>query len=386
MRLLLFSILLFLLTACFPDKREIKLQQLRASVVDSLATDETLALFDNLVMLTSDEKVLIGQHNGLWNAPMGEYMSHFQKLTGKNPALLGKDYMDIIGGNSESENRKVADEVRSAMQLAYRRGNVNVMCWHYREPEQRGSFYTWDMTDEKKERLFKSILEGGSNHETYKSDLRRIAGFSKSLTDDNGRLIPYIFRPFHEFDGEWFWWGDPYSTPKEFIDVWRFTVHYLRDSLQVHNLLYAFSPDIRFDTKERFLNRYPGDDYVDIIGFDDYGDFKTDSIGLQNAKRRVAIVSELAREKGKAAALTEVGYFIRKDTVKANDERHITALANTLPELSGQLAFIMFWANGGGYDYCVPDSCEVGAEAFLKLGKSPDLIFEQDNNQWYTIK
>ena len=111
---------------------------------------------------------------------------------------------------------------------------------------------------------FKSILPGGQNHERYKKDLRKVAEFSSSLRDDDGKLIPFIFRPFHEFDGEWFWWGAAYNEPEEFKDLWRFTVHYLRDILNVHNMLYAFSPDIKFDSREDYLLRYPGDDYVDM--------------------------------------------------------------------------------------------------------------------------
>lgn len=139
--------------------------------------------------------------------------------------------------------------------------------------------------EELKMMSFKSILPGGQNHERYKKDLRKVAEFSSSLRDDDGKLIPFIFRPFHEFDGEWFWWGAAYNEPEEFKDLWRFTVHYLRDILNVHNMLYAFSPDIKFDSREDYLLRYPGDDYVDILGFDDYEDFKYDKKGRMRLGR-----------------------------------------------------------------------------------------------------
>lgn len=85
-----------------------------------------------------------------------------------------------------------------------------------------------------------------------------------------------IFRPYHEFDGDWFWWGRSHCTIDEFKTLWRFTVAYLRDSLEVHNFIYAFSPDNKFNTESEFLERYPGDEWVDMVGMDNYGDFGRD--------------------------------------------------------------------------------------------------------------
>lgn len=77
-------------------------------------------------------------------------------------------------------------------------------------------------------------------------------------------------------------------------------------------MLYAFSPDIKFDSREDYLLRYPGDDYVDILGFDDYEDFKYDKKRTNEARKRIRIVGALANEKKKPCALTEVGYFIKR--------------------------------------------------------------------------
>src|SRR5690606_5740297 len=116
---------------------------------------------------------------------------------------------------------------------------------------------------------------------------------------------PVIFRPFHEFDGDFFWWGAPYSSPTEFKELWKFTVTYLRDTLNVHNLLYAYSPDNSYTTKAGYLSRYPGDEYVDILGMDNYGDLLAqDGSGVARANQKLKIVSDLAKEKVKIAAMT----------------------------------------------------------------------------------
>ena len=44
----------------------------------------------------------------------------------------------------------------------------------------------------------------------------------------------------------------------------------------MHNFLYAFSPDCGFTTEAEYLERYPGDKYVDVVGMDNYWDFRPD--------------------------------------------------------------------------------------------------------------
>lgn len=50
------------------------------------------------------------------------------------------------------------------------------------------------------------IIPGASHHENYKAILRTIADLAKSTKGNDGNLVPLIFRPYHEFDGDWFWW------------------------------------------------------------------------------------------------------------------------------------------------------------------------------------
>jgi mannan endo-1,4-beta-mannosidase len=72
------------------------------------------------------------------------------------------------------------------------------------------------------------ILDKASTtHATFTAWLDRLAAFAKDLKDDNGQLIPVIFRPFHEHTQTWSWWGRSCTTEAEFISLWRFTIDYL---------------------------------------------------------------------------------------------------------------------------------------------------------------
>jgi len=119
-----------------------------------------------------------------------------------------------------------------------------------------------------------TLLPNSSNHDVYRRYLDRFARFATSLRAGfwtwigGGHPVPIIFRPFHEMSGSWFWWGGENTTPEAYKRLWRFTVEYLRDEKDLHNLLYAYSPDR--SSREGYLRYYPGDAYVDVLGYDDY--------------------------------------------------------------------------------------------------------------------
>ncbi|MDR0542864.1 MAG: metallophosphoesterase [Dysgonamonadaceae bacterium] len=358
---------------------------LRKQAVDKKMTDETAALLYNLHNLQG-KGTLAGQHDGVWIAENGRLASWISNLTGKLPGIVGYDFMHITNRqNTEgSWHRKRENEIREKIIACNEQGLYVTMCWHYNDPYTGKTFYTKELSGNLKKKSFRSILEGGEKHDVYKKDLRKIAEFAASLRDKNGKWIPFIFRPFHELDGEWFWWGANYNTPEEFQSLWRFTVTYLRDSLQVHNLLYAFSPDIKFDSREQYLLRYPGDEYVDILGFDDYGDFKQGKKDIDKAKRRIGIVGALAKEKKKPAALTETGYFILRDKTRKNDLECVKGLLETVSEMHDRLAYVAFWSNGG-HDYCMPQQGNTGEMEFMDFFKQAFWIFNRGKNAVFQL-
>jgi hypothetical protein len=69
----------------------------------------------------------------------------------------------------------------------------------------------------------------------------------------------------------WFWWGKPFTTKEEFIQLWRFTVEYLRDEKEVRNIIFALSPDRYFSSEEEYLERYPGGPLETTLGGGKWG-------------------------------------------------------------------------------------------------------------------
>jgi formylglycine-generating enzyme required for sulfatase activity len=349
----------------------------RQQAVDPQITDETASLLYRLHQLKGNG-VWMGQHDGVWVDENGQPDSYFSRLTGKLPAIASFDYMFITRRHDDpSWLRQQEKDIRQRIIAANEAGIAITMCWHYNDPGTGRSFYAKNLDSKQKKQAFRSILPDGENHEQYKSDLRTVAAFASSLRDKNNRLIPFIFRPFHEFDGDWFWWGAKYNTPEEFKTVWRFTVSYLRDSLDIHNMLYAFSPDIKFDSRDDYLRRYPGDDYVDVLGMDDYQDFKFNERRTEKAKKRILILSQLATEKQKPCALTETGYFVKRNNTEKNDLNRIRWMLNVFSEMNTHLAYIAFWGNGDK-DYCVPQPGDTGEAEFKDFFKQPFVLMAGD--------
>lgn len=318
-------------------------------MVDVSATKETVALFYNLKKLAKT-KTAIGQQdafNSFYQDAGGD--SDIKKNTGYDPAVLGSDFMFITDKNNNEQigNWFYGEEIKikSAVKNAYAKGIINTFCWHLREPYKEESFYAADMTSEQKNTAFKSILPGGANNEWYKKKLDKIANVVSDLKGSNGELIPIIFRPFHEFDGSWFWWGANFCTVDEYKKAYQFTVDYLKNTKGVHNILYAFSPDNSYTTQADYLSRYPGDKYVDIIGMDNYGDFNNQGqTGADRANSKLKILSDYAKTKVKIAALTETGFRVTS-TNPAIIDWFSTLLYSSLTKNDIQISYVMFWNN-----------------------------------------
>lgn len=349
-------------------------------LVNSNATAETIALFYNLNKVARTS-FIVGQQdafNSFFNNVSG--VSDMKKTTGNDPGLLGSDFMFITddGNNETSGNYYFNQEVKIKADAieAYGKGMVNTFAWHLREPFEGKHFYTSSMTDFQKNNAFISILPGGDNHDYYKTKLDKIARVTKSLVGNDGKLIPIIFRPFHEFDGNWFWWGKDYCTPQQFIDLWRFTVNYLKDTKGVNNMLFAFSPDRNYNTEAQYLERYPGDTYVDILGMDNYGDFNNQGLlGLAQANAKLKILTDLAKQKVKIAALTESCFFVTPGTNTPIPNFYSQDLYNALTDNEVKLSYMMFWSNNID-SYCVPAPSNSSANDFIVFSNKSDVLLQ----------
>ncbi len=272
-------------------------------MVDKNATTETAALFYNLRNL-GKTKTVIGQQDAFNSFYQTSEFSDMKKATGNDPGILGSDFMFITDKDNPSNNWFLQQEnkIIADTKEAYAKGIINTFSWHLREPYHENSFYTSDMTATEKADAFKSILPGGKFHNWYKTKLDKVAQIVSQLKDSNGTLIPIIFRPFHEFDGNWFWWGASYCTPEEYISAYRFTVEYLRDSKNVHN-----NPNIDYLTMHIWPKNWTWYDVKD--------EKNSTQIAIKNTNTYIEEHIQVAQKLNKPLVLEEFGYPREKESL-----------------------------------------------------------------------
>ncbi|HEX4850241.1 MAG TPA: glycosyl hydrolase [Puia sp.] len=341
--------------------------------VDPNATAETRNLYRYLKKLPS-KGFLFGHQDDLaygvgWKYIQGK--SDIKDVTGDYPALYGFELGRIEIDHPVNLDSVPFDKMKGFIREAYDRGGIITISWHLNNP------LTGNTAWQPAPGTVASILPGGEKHSLYTSWLDKIAAFFLSLKGSQGEYIPVIFRPFHELNGDWFWWGGKNCTPDEIKQLYRFTETYLRDQKKVHNLLYAFNTD-RFKSLQGYLERYPGDEWVDITGFDIYQGYgiKKNEAFMQELDTTLTMIESIAREKNKIPALTEFGYNGLPDS---------TWWTNVLLRVLEKhgIAYALAWRNAGyrnekQYEFYVPYANQASAENFIEFYRSPRTLFQKD--------
>ena len=164
------------------------------------------------------------------------------------------------------------------------------------------------------------------------------------------------------------------------VALWKYTVTYLRDTKNIHHLLYAFNTD-RFATTQEYLERYPGNEWVDIVGFDIYqkGDILPNDKFIAALDRSLTLLDKIAKEKNKIPALTEFGYNTVPDSTWWTNV-FLKSIQNH------QIAYALAWRNAGEkskdeIEYYVPYKGQQSADDFLKFSKDKKMFFEKRTKQ-----
>lgn len=318
--------------------------------------------------------------------------SDVKNLTGSHPAVVGIDTLSFLGYEG-----KMSDLVTVVKNLR-RQGVIITLSSHMPNFSLGGdSFYDYSPNITEGDCAHR-IMPGGDLNEKYNRFLDMIADFASACVDVEGEKIPMIFRPFHEANGSWFWWGKDFQTDEEYIALFRYTIDYLMGIKGVDNFVVAYSPNGPVEDDEDYLQRYPGDGYVDILGLDYYHDKPHDGDGFyRKLTDSLDIIYVLANEKKKIAALTETGYR-SLDTGNGYFEG-LAPEGNTVPDWftstleavlatdgGTHIAYMLVWANFSDTQFWVPFATKEFrhemCDDFIKFAASPHIklapVFDLD--------
>jgi len=231
-----------------------------ATLVNVNASDEALALIEFLA-LNYSTSTLSGQTEFPESAtPLAEFDKVVAATGGDSPAIVAFDYMNYSSSTTGSVNTSLTESMIDA------KHNKNVILsalFHWRAPSGGAAFYTNDTTFDVAAALADT---SSAEYAELLVDIDIIAVELKKLADAD---IPVLWRPLHEAQGEWFWWGAKGSTV--FKELWTLMYERLTDHHGLNNLIWVFT-----HTSDLNEDWYPGDNMVDIVGYDGYADPSND--------------------------------------------------------------------------------------------------------------
>lgn len=189
--------------------------------------------------------ILSGQQESTWMSSPDYEMKYIQDATGKLPAIRGLDYInnDFLSATTRAINW-------------WNDGGIPSICWHWGAPPDGVGYESSkgqiDMTE--------ALTEGTDLYNAMIASMDTAATQLKRL-QDNGVVV--LWRPFHEFDGGWFWWGK--GTAEQFKQLWQLMYDRYTNYWKLNNLIWVlgFADNVT-------SGWYPGDKYVDVVGSDTY--------------------------------------------------------------------------------------------------------------------
>lgn len=207
----------------------------------------------NYICSVYGSKMLSAQMESTWvnNNPDDE-MDYIKSVSGKLPAIRG---LDFINGDYDGVVKRATEW--------WNRGGIPTICWHWGTPPNGDAGYesskgTIDVAQ--------AVTPGTTLNTQMLANMDKAAEALKKL---QAAGVPVLWRPFHEFDGGWFWWGK--GGGDNFIKLWRIMYDRFTNYHKLNNLIWVlgYSGEVK-------SGWYPGNAYVDIAGADTY------STGTQN--------------------------------------------------------------------------------------------------------
>lgn len=246
--------------------------------------------------------ILTGQHT--LTRPQEE-LALIERETGKLPAVCGFELLAYspnihLEGASEPCVTEVLNN-QGTLEQAWawaRRGGVLTFTWHWFSPlgGHDKSFFT-DNTDFDARA---ALQEGTPEHEAFVHDLDHMAALLQPFCDAH---VPILWRPFHESEGKWFWWGAQGMEVAR--DLFRFMFRRYTQHHHLDNLIWVWN--------NPRPEGYVGDEYCDIISRDQYP-----PAHAHGAFRDRYDELRLVTQADKGAAIAETGVIPDGDALAAD--------------------------------------------------------------------
>ena len=317
--------------------------------VNPNSTSECSNVLNFISSMSNNCELVYGQNLGSGNEAntlFTPYVENLQQETGEWLGLIGGDYGGWNSVNFEQMNEVFIDY--------WNDNRLVTLSWHPRNPWTGND--SWDTTNQGE---FAQLMNpGNSVYNEFNAELSEIADALEELRDAG---VVVLWRPWHEANGDWFWWGHPSgsSSNQAYIDFWIYTFNYFTYERGLNNLLWVFNSAESWNNATDFC--YPGDEYVDMVSLDIY----QDNMDWTNSADYTNLINT-----GKPFALGEYGPSINNPEGDYDFNVVHNWIKNNYPEVT----YVLVWHSWSGHDNAFIDN--LNAEEVLS---DPCVINEREN-------
>jgi mannan endo-1,4-beta-mannosidase len=238
-----------------------------AAPVNPDATAAARALLEKLDEI-SGHYTLTGQHN--FPNHLSRWSDRDYDLTGKFPAIFGQDFG--FAGDADKDSTEGRPSMIEEAERQYQNGAVIALTWHAVRPTDDEPVTFRDsvqghLTDLEWQEL---LTPGTDLYNRWAEQVDVIAGYLRQLQEAG---IPVLFRPYHEMNGNWFWWGGrpgkdgSAALYRQLYDRFVHVYH-------LNNLIWVWNVNSPSESAGPIGSYFPGPEYVDVVTMDIYGEFK----------------------------------------------------------------------------------------------------------------
>lgn len=220
-------------------------------------------LLERLYTAVDQGKILSGLHHNKLSMP--QYRDDLKRIEEAAPGAV-----PVVWGGDLAWN---ADKVVELAKQHYAEGYVIALTWHCARPYDMGTVDFKVQTQGKMtDRQWCEMLdEGTSMRRMWERQVDEMAQYLKQLQDAR---VPVLWRPYHEMNGDWFWWGNHRGDAYGFNKLWTILYDRLTNYHHLNNLIWVWNPNNPrkhpHDPLMAYENFYPGSEYVDVLAADVY--------------------------------------------------------------------------------------------------------------------
>jgi mannan endo-1,4-beta-mannosidase len=353
--------------------------------VNPNATLETRALFDNLMQIQQEDRLIFGQYNGTYDGRAANYVGDIYDMTGVKPGMNEWHVPYLYNFNYSSKMARLHEDYAAGMLIGFFWRMYNPITGGEHSDTSDGNGGTIDID---------TLLPGGIYHTNYLAQLDMFVEICDDLPKINGNPIPVFLRFLPEMSrGHARWYKEAYCSPEQYVELWQVAHDYLVLSNGLNNILWQFNPN---DTDDASTNRfgykefYPGHDLVDICGRNT-SDF--DYLMGTNAMDSMRHAIEVAEEGGKIVAISQQNSYKNNgdfDLDGVIEEGEFASVSNwwtdawldrlVEDDLLGKIAFSCAWKNndGAGESYFLPFSGHEHESNFVAMCSMAEVLLAPD--------